>query len=78
VNFQFLYAPTPLGITLSLAVVVLGALNLPIDFEFIRRAAATGAPKYMEWYGAYGLMLSLIWIYVSVLRLLALLRRAQG
>jgi uncharacterized YccA/Bax inhibitor family protein len=78
VTFQFLYAPTPLGIALSLAVVVLGALNLPLDFEFIQRAVAAGAPKYMEWYAAYGLLLSLIWIYVSVLRLLALVRRAQG
>ena len=78
VNFQFFYAPTPFGIALSLIVVLLGALNLPLDFEFIRRASAAGAPKYMEWYAAFGLMLSLIWIYVSVLRLLALLRRAQG
>jgi uncharacterized YccA/Bax inhibitor family protein len=78
VTVQFLDAPTPLGIALSLAVVGLGALNLPLDFAFIRRAAAAGAPKYMAWYGAFGLMLSLIWIYVSVLRLLALVRRAQG
>jgi uncharacterized YccA/Bax inhibitor family protein len=78
VTVQFLSAPTPLGIALSLAVVVLGALNLPLDFEFIQRAAAAGAPKYMAWYGAFGLLLSLIWIYVSVLRLLALVRRAQG
>ncbi len=78
VDLQFLYTPTPLGIGISLIVVLLGALNLPLDFEFIRRASEAGAPKYMEWYAAYGLMLSLIWIYVSVLRLLALLRRAQG
>jgi uncharacterized YccA/Bax inhibitor family protein len=69
---------SPLGIALSLGVIVLGALSLPLSFEFISRAATAGAPKFMEWYGAYGLMLSIIWIYVSVLRLLALLRRSQG
>lgn len=77
VNLQFLYAPTPLGILLSLGIVILGALNLPLSFEFIRQAAARGAPKYMEWYAAYGLMLALIWIYVSLLRLLALLRASS-
>lgn len=77
-NFRFLYAPTSLGILLSLGIVILGALTLPLDFAFIRRAAAAGAPKFMEWYGAYGLMLSLIWMYVSILRLLAILGRARS
>ncbi|MCL4857825.1 MAG: Bax inhibitor-1/YccA family protein [Caldilineaceae bacterium] len=74
VRFRFLTEPTPLGIAFGLGVVLLAALSLPLDFEFIRRAAARGAPKFMEWYGAYGLMLSIIWMYVSILRLLALLR----
>jgi uncharacterized YccA/Bax inhibitor family protein len=74
VHFRFLTEPTPLGIVFSLGVVLLGALNLPLNFEFIRQAAAHGAPKLMEWYGAYGLMLSIIWIYVSILRVLALTR----
>jgi uncharacterized YccA/Bax inhibitor family protein len=74
VNFTFLNSPTPLGITFALAIVILAALNLPLDFEFIKRASAAGAPKFMEWYGAYGLMLSIIWMYISILRLLALLR----
>jgi uncharacterized YccA/Bax inhibitor family protein len=78
VNFQFLSGPTPLGILLSLGIVILGALTLPLDFAFIRQAAAAGAPKFMEWYGAYGLMLSLIWMYVSILRLLAILSRARS
>lgn len=56
---------------------LLAALNLPVDFEFIRRAAGSGAPKFMEWYGAYGLILSIIWMYVSILRLLALVRMRQ-
>jgi uncharacterized YccA/Bax inhibitor family protein len=78
VNFHFFYAPTPLGILLSLGIVILGALTLPLDFAFIRQMAEAGAPKFMEWYGAYGLMLSIIWMYVSILRLLAILSRSQS
>jgi uncharacterized YccA/Bax inhibitor family protein len=77
VNFRFLYEPTPLGILLALLIVVLAALNLPLDFEFIKRASASGAPKFMEWYGAFGLMLSIIWMYTSILRLLALTRTVR-
>jgi uncharacterized YccA/Bax inhibitor family protein len=76
-DFRFLYAPTPLGIGISVLIVILGALNLTLDFEFIERAATSGAPRYMRWYAAFGLMLALIWIYVSVLRLLVLLRARQ-
>jgi uncharacterized YccA/Bax inhibitor family protein len=75
INFRFLYAPTPFGILLSLAIVVLGVLNLPLNFEFINQAAAAGSPRFMEWYGAYGLLLALIWMYISILRLLVILRR---
>jgi uncharacterized YccA/Bax inhibitor family protein len=77
VNFSFLYAPTPLGIGISVLIVILGALNLTLDFAFIEQAAGMGTPRFMQWYAAFGLMLSLIWIYVSVLRLLALLRARQ-
>jgi uncharacterized YccA/Bax inhibitor family protein len=77
VNLAFLYAPTPLGIALSIGIVILGALNLIIDFDFIERMAASGAPGYMAWYAGFGLMLALIWIYLSVLRVLALLRGSQ-
>ena len=66
-----------MGIGISVLIVILGALNLTLDFAFIEKAAAAGAPRFMQWYGAFGLMLSLIWIYVSVLRLLALLRARQ-
>jgi uncharacterized YccA/Bax inhibitor family protein len=76
-DFRFLYAPTPLGIGISVVIVILGALNLTLDFDFIERSAAAGAPRFMRWYGAFGLMLSLIWVYVSVLRLLVLLRARQ-
>jgi uncharacterized YccA/Bax inhibitor family protein len=76
-NLAFLYAPTPLGIALSIGIVILGALNLIVDFDFIERMSASGAPSYMQWYAGFGLMLAIIWIYVSVLRLLALLRASQ-
>ena len=75
INLRFLYQPTPVGILLSLLIVALGIFNLPLNFEFIKIASAQGSPKYMEWYGAYGLMLALIWMYISILRLLALLQR---
>ena len=61
-----------IGIIFSLAVVVIAALNLIIDFEFIQQSAAAGnAPKYMEWYGAFGLLVTVVWLYVSILRLLS-------
>jgi len=63
-----------LGLIFSLAVVVVAALNLIIDFEFIAQSAASGAaPKYMEWYGAFGLLVTVVWLYVSILRLLSIL-----
>jgi uncharacterized YccA/Bax inhibitor family protein len=77
VDLRFLYAPTPLGIGISVLIVILGALNLTLDFDFIEKAAEAGVPRYMQWYGAFGLMLSLIWIYVYVLRLIALLRSRE-
>lgn len=60
-----------IGIGFSLFVVVIAALNLVLDFDFIENAAAQRAPKYMEWYGAFGLMVTLIWLYLEILRLLA-------
>jgi uncharacterized YccA/Bax inhibitor family protein len=77
VDLRFLYAPTPLGIGISVLIVIVGALNLTLDFDFIEKAAAAEAPRYMQWYAAFGLMLSLIWIYVYVLRLLAQLRSRE-
>jgi uncharacterized YccA/Bax inhibitor family protein len=52
-------------------VVVIASLNLVLDFDFIERGAAMGAPKYMEWYGAFGLLVTLVWLYLEILRLLA-------
>jgi uncharacterized YccA/Bax inhibitor family protein len=77
VDLRFLYAPTPLGIAISVLIVIVGALNLTLDFDFIEKAAAAEAPRYMQWYAAFGMMLSLIWIYVYVLRLLAQLRSRE-
>ena len=60
-----------LSIGFSLFVVVIASLNLVMDFDFIEEGAANGAPKYMEWYGAFGLLVTLIWLYLEILRLLA-------
>jgi len=68
-------AATPLGIGISLFVVIIASLNLIIDFDMIENGARMGAPKYMEWYGAFGLMVTLIWLYMEMLRLLSKVRR---
>ena len=62
------------GIGFSLFVVVIAALNLVLDFDFIESGVDAGAPKYMEWYGAFGLMVTLVWLYVEFLRLLSKLQ----
>jgi uncharacterized YccA/Bax inhibitor family protein len=63
-----------LGIGISLVIVCVAALNLVLDFDFIEGGVAAGAPKYMEWYGAFGLMVTLVWLYLEMLRLMAKLR----
>ena len=62
------------GIGFSVFVVVIAALNLVLDFNFIEQSAAQGAPKYMEWYGAFALLVTLVWLYIEILRLLSKLR----
>jgi uncharacterized YccA/Bax inhibitor family protein len=62
------------GIAFSLFVVVIAALNLVLDFDFIESGVEQGAPKYMEWYGAFGLMVTLVWLYIEFLRLLSKLQ----
>jgi len=74
IRIPLLYANGWVGIGFSLFVVIIAALNLVLDFDFIEQGAARGAPKYMEWYGAFGLMVTLIWLYLEMLRLLAKLR----
>lgn len=66
-----IYGAGAIGIGFSIFVVIIAALNLVLDFDFIERGAQSGAPKYMEWYGAFGLMVTLIWLYFEILRLLA-------
>ena len=62
---------SPMSIGFSAIVVIIAALNLVLDFDFIEEGAEKGAPKYMEWYGAFGLLVTLIWLYLEILRLLA-------
>ena len=63
-----------ISIGFSLFVVVIAALNLVLDFDFIEEGAENGAPKYMEWYSAFGLMVTLVWLYLEILKLLSKLR----
>ena len=62
------------SIGISLVIVAVAALNLVLDFDFIEKASAKGFPKYMEWYAAFGLMVTLVWLYLEILRLLSKLR----
>ncbi len=70
-EFSFLHGNSNFSIGFSLLVVAIAAFNLVLDFSFIENAAEQGAPKYMEWYGAFGLMVTLIWLYLEILRLLS-------
>jgi uncharacterized YccA/Bax inhibitor family protein len=76
-NWAWLYSDEfrTIGIVVSLIAVVLAALSLTLDFGTIEAGVAAGAPKFVEWYAAFGLMVTLIWLYVTILRLLALLAR---
>ena len=74
VSVPFIHESGWIGIGFSLFVVVIASLNLVLDFDFIENGAKSGAPKYMEWYGAFGLLVTLIWLYIEILRLLAKLR----
>jgi len=71
IAMPFLQGNSTASIVVSGIIVVVAALNLILDFDFIESGAAAGAPKYMEWYGAFGLMVTLIWLYLEILRLLA-------
>tara|TARA_Y100000780_G_scaffold154942_1_gene139474 strand:- start:131 stop:850 length:720 start_codon:yes stop_codon:yes gene_type:complete len=69
-SIGFIHNNDTFGILFSLGVVVIASLNLVLDFDFIEEGAEMGAPKYMEWYGAFGLLVTLIWLYLEILRLL--------
>ena len=66
-----------LGIGISLVIVVIAALNLVLDFDFIESGVAHQAPRYMEWYAAFALLVTLVWLYLEILRLLAKLSRRK-
>ena len=73
-SIGFIHSNGLFGIGFSLFVVAIAALNLVLDFDFIEQGAEQGAPKYMEWFGAFSLMVTFIWLYLEMLRLLAKLR----
>ncbi|GKV66960.1 hypothetical protein NCCP2331_31130 [Sporosarcina sp. NCCP-2331] len=73
-NVLFIHETGLVGIIISAVIVVIAALNLVLDFDFIEEGAKQQAPKYMEWYGAFGLMVTLVWLYLEILRLISKLR----
>ena len=74
ISIGFIHSNGLFGIGFSLFVVAIAALNLVLDFDFIEEGAEKGMPKYLEWYGAFSLMVTLIWLYLEILRLLAKIR----
>lgn len=70
-HMAFMHDSSPLGIGLSLLIVGIAALNLIVDFDFIEQGAAQGAPKFMEWFGAFSLMVTIVWLYLEIIRLLS-------
>lgn len=70
-QMPFLHESSPIGIAISLFIVVIAALNLILDFDMIEQGAASGAPKYFEWFGAFGLLVTIVWLYLEILRLLS-------
>jgi uncharacterized YccA/Bax inhibitor family protein len=74
-NFPYIHDSSFLGIVISLAVVVVASLNLIIDFDMVERGADYGAPKYMEWYCSFALMITIVWLYLEMLRLLSKMGR---
>ncbi len=71
INISFMHDSSLLSIGISLFVVGIAALNLILDFDMIEQGAERGAPKFMEWYGAFGLMVTIVWLYIEMLRLLS-------
>jgi len=70
-HVSYMHDAGPVGIGFSVLVVVIAALNLVLDFDFIESGVAARAPKWMEWYAAFGLLVTLIWLYLEILRLLS-------
>lgn len=76
-GIPMIHSSGTVGIVFSVVVVGVAALNLVLDFDFIEHGAESGAPKYMEWYGAFGLLVTLVWLYLEILRLLAKLQERR-
>lgn len=74
INIPYIHESGLIGIGFSLFVVVIAAMNLVLDFDLIETGVSHGAPKYMEWFGGFALLVTLIWLYVEFLRLLAKLQ----
>lgn len=74
IHVGFIHDNGWMSIGISVVIVVIASLNLILDFDFIEKGSEQGAPKYMEWYAAFGLMVTLIWLYIEILRLLSKLR----
>ena len=70
-SMGFMHSSGLLGIGINMVIIVVAAMNLILDFDFIEKGSQAGAPKYMEWYGAFGLMVTLVWLYIEFLRLLS-------
>ena len=70
IDIPFLHEGSAMGIVFSLVVVAIAALNLILDFDMIEKGVAMGAPKYMEWYCAFGLLVTIVWLYLEILNLL--------
>jgi uncharacterized YccA/Bax inhibitor family protein len=77
VDIGFFHSTGWIGIGISLVIVGVAALNLILDFDLIEQGAKQGAPKYMEWYGGFGVLVTLVWLYLEILRLLALLNNRR-
>ena len=76
-GIPLIHSSGTVGIVFSMIVVGVAALNLVLDFDFIEQGAERGAPKYMEWYGAFGLLVTLVWLYLEILRLLSKLQERR-
>ncbi|KAA3640541.1 MAG: hypothetical protein DWP92_02870 [Armatimonadetes bacterium] len=74
VNMPFVWDSGPLGIGFSVLVVGIAAFNLMLDFDLIERGVVARAPKFMEWFGAFALMVTIVWLYIEILRLLSKIR----
>jgi len=77
IQMPLIHESTTMGIVFSLIVVVIAALNLILDFDFIEQGSRMNAPKYMEWFGAFGLLVTIVWLYLEILKLLAKLAASR-